>query len=173
MTDMEKHLITTATASSKADYPTIYTKQGLIEARNNYPEFRFCGESERQNRLYMELQYAAAMDGQDIPKESLIVITKEVAAMMMQGASCGLTYPEIRTAVRRGASGQYGDWYRINVRTVLGWLDAFIEENKATYRELEKQRDKDRILQAGDFYLEKVRRHAEEIAKKFQENADA
>ena len=146
--------------------PLIYTKRGLIEARENYPEFRYCPEAERSNRLYVEIQYAAVMDNQDIPKESLVVIAKEVAQAMIGTPASGLTYPEIHTAIRNGAAGHYGDWYRINVRTVLSWLDSFIEDNKATYRELARQRDNERRSQMGEFYLEKVRRQAEEMAKK-------
>lgn len=145
--------------------PLICTKRGLIEARERYPEFRHCPEAERSNRLYLDIQYAAVMDNQDIPRESLVVIAKEVGLAITGTPAAGLTYPEIHTAIRNGAAGHYGDWYRLNVRTVISWLDAFIEENKATYRELARERDRERLSNMGEFYLEKVRWHAEQMAK--------
>lgn len=146
--------------------PVINTKKGLALVRGSWPEFRDCPEAERSNRLYMEIQYAAMMDGQDIPRESLVVMAREVGASMMCGPASGLTYPEIRTAIRKGAAGEYGEWYRLNVRTVISWLNSFIEDNKATYRELAALRDKERLSGMGEFYLEKVRWHAEQMAKK-------
>lgn len=159
---METHLTTTKQDS----LPLIYTKRGLIEARENFPEFRHCPEADRSNRLYVDIQYAAVMDNQDIPKESLVIIAKEVGQAMIGTPAAGLTYPEIHTAIRNGAAGHYGDWYRINVRTILSWLDAFIEENKNTYREIQRMKDKERWGQMGDFYLEKVRYHAAQMAKR-------
>lgn len=157
---METHLTTT-----RQELPLIYTKRGLIEARENYPEFRHCPEGDRANRLYVDIQYAAVMDNQDIPKESLVVIAKEVAQAMIGTPAAGLTYPEIHTAIRNGAAGHYGDWYRINVRTVLSWLDGFIEENKSIYREIQKMKDKERWAQEGELYLEHVRQYQEEWIK--------
>ena len=164
---METHLTTTR----QETMPLIYTKRSLIAAREAYPEFRHCAEAERSNRLYVEIQYAAVMDNQDLPKESLVVIAKEVGLAMIGTPAAGLTYPEIHTAIRNGAAGHYGDWYRINVRTILSWLDAFIEENKATYRELARQKDKERLSNMGEFYLEKVRYNMEQVRKQREEEA--
>lgn len=158
---METHLTTTRQEA----IPIIYTKRALIEARENYPEFRYCPEADRANRLYVDIQYAAVMDNQDIPKESLVVIAKEVAQAMIGTPAAGLTYPEIHTAIRKGAAGQYGDWYRINVRTVLSWLDGFIEENKSIYREIQRMKDKERWAHEGELYLEHVRQYQEQILK--------
>ena len=162
MTDMDNKVV-----KAQGDaIPVINTKKGLTLVRGSWPEFRDCPEAERSNRLYMEIQYAAMMDGQDIPRESLVVMAREVGASMMCGPASGLTYPEIRTAIRKGAAGEYGEWYRLNVRTVMSWLNSFIEDNKATYRELAALRDRERLSGMGEFYLEKVRYHAEQMAKK-------
>jgi len=144
----------------------VVTKSDLMYVRNVYPEFRFCPEGERSNRLFLEIQYAAVMDGQDMTDKTLAIMAKEVGNAMMQGAACGLTYPEIRTAIRNGAAGQYGEWFRLNVRTILSWMDAFIEDNKATYREIQRKLEQDRQASMGEFYLEKVRHHAELMAKR-------
>lgn len=145
--------------------PIINTKRGLIAIRETYPEFRRCPEADRNNRLYVDIQYAAAMDGQDIPKESLVIMAKEVGLTIEGTPAACLTYPEIHTAIRNGAAGQYGDWYRLNVRTVVSWLNAFIEDNKNTYREIQRMKDKERIANSGDFYLEKVRHNMERVIR--------
>lgn len=153
------------TIQANKSVPIVNTKRELIAVREAYPEFRNCPEAERSNRLYVDIQYAAVMDGQDIPKESLVVIAKEVGAAMAGTRAAGLTYPEIHTAIRNGAAGLYGDWYRLNVRTVLSWLDSFIEENENTYREIQRMKDKERIANSGDFYLEKVRHNMERVIR--------
>ena len=169
--DMESNNTSLTTAGADI-IPTVNTKKGLMAVREAWPEFRNCNGAERSNRLYLEIQYAAMMDGQDIPKESLVIMAREVGVAMMDGPASGLTYPEIRTAIRRGAAGEYGDWYRLNVRTVMAWLNSFIEDNKATYREIQRMRDRERVASMGEWYLEKVRAHAEEMLRRRGDKSD-
>lgn len=82
------------------------------------------------------------------------------------------TLPEIKDAFKRGMMGDYGDYYGLTAESLFGFLRGYLvspkkrEATEIVRKSLRKDNDRGK----GEFYLEKVRRHAEMIANKMRIN---
>lgn len=76
------------------------------------------------------------------------------------------TFPEIKDAFKRGMMGDYGEYFGLTAESLYKFIkDYFMSEKKRKATEIVKKRLGGEESLKGELYLEKVRRHAEMIAK--------
>lgn len=76
------------------------------------------------------------------------------------------TLPEIKDAFKRGLMGDYGDYYGLTAESLYGFIKGyFMSEKKRKATEIVRQANQGVDLEKGEFFLEKVRFHAEQMAR--------
>lgn len=77
------------------------------------------------------------------------------------------TFPEIRDAFKRGLMGDYGEFFGLTAESLYGFLRGyFMSEKKRKATEIVRETLSPAEQPKGEFFLEKVRYHAEMMAKK-------
>lgn len=77
------------------------------------------------------------------------------------------TFPEIKDAFKRGMMGDYGEFFGLTAESLYGFIKGyFMSEKKRKATEIVRKTLSPPEQPKGEFYLEKVRRHAEEMAKR-------
>ena len=76
------------------------------------------------------------------------------------------TFPEIWDAFRRGLMGDYGEYFGLTAESLYGFIRGyFMSDKKRKATEIVRQTLKAQEQPKGEFFLEKVRLHAEQMAK--------
>ena len=77
------------------------------------------------------------------------------------------TFSEIKDAFKRGLMGDYGDYFGLTAESLYGFIRGyFMSEKKRTATKLVREALEGRKEPKGEFYLEKVRYHAAQMAKR-------
>ena len=77
------------------------------------------------------------------------------------------TFPEIKDAFKRGLMGDYGEFFGLTAESLYGFLRGyFMSEKKRKATEIVRKTLSPAEQPKGEFFLEKVRYHAEMMAKK-------
>ena len=77
------------------------------------------------------------------------------------------TFSEIKDAFKRGLMGDYGDYYGLTAESLYGFIRGyFMSEKKRKATEIVRKALSPDDSHKGEWYLEKVRAHAEEMAKR-------
>lgn len=77
------------------------------------------------------------------------------------------TFPEIKDAFKRGLMGDYGEFFGLTAESLYGFLRGyFMSEKKRKATEMVRKALSPAEQPKGEFFLEKVRYHAEMMAKK-------
>lgn len=76
------------------------------------------------------------------------------------------TFSEIKDAFKRGLMGDYGDYYGLTAESLYGFIRGyFMSEKKRTATRLVREALEGRKEPVGEYFLEKVRYHAEQMAR--------
>ena len=76
------------------------------------------------------------------------------------------TFPEIWDAFKGGLKGEYGEYFGLTAESLYGFIRGyFMGEKKRKATEIVRNARKGEERPKGEYYLEKVRLHAERIAK--------
>jgi len=77
------------------------------------------------------------------------------------------TFPEIKDAFKRGLMGDYGEFFGITAESLYGFIRGyFMSAKKRKATEIVRKALSPDDSHKGEFYLEKVRYHAEQMAKR-------
>lgn len=77
------------------------------------------------------------------------------------------TFSEIKDAFKRGLMGDYGEFFGLTAESLYGFIRGyFMSEKKRKATEIVRKALSPDDNHKGEFYLEKVRYHAEQMAKR-------
>ena len=76
------------------------------------------------------------------------------------------TLPEIKDAFKRGLMGDYGEYFGLTAESLYGFIRGyFMSAKKRKATEIVRKTLKEGEPEKGEYYLEKVRFHAEQMAR--------
>lgn len=120
--------------------------------RKTHPHYCDIPQNVRKGYLFKVIAYCNYIARQ--PKDETLWhfdVAEIDAQLSADPMKSHLTMAEISNAFRRGTLGRYGDFFRLDARTFLSFIDGFLSENTHAYLNMKKKKS-----EGASLYLERV-----------------
>lgn len=146
----------------------IVSVRSLLEIRRTSPRYKDTPADARQGWLLNQLAMCNTMNHTRLDPETLKVDTAALdAAIMKDPVISDFTAPEISFALFHGTMGEYGEYYGLTPRTVMGFFREYLKTDVkyCTTAEEKKAAQPER----GSWVLARMEYHRQQVEKEWQE----
>lgn len=165
---------TKAIALTSSSMPDIHDAESLAAVRLNkeVPHYKDLAQPKRIQWLKEQIMTLNMIRHQMVEDWQVEFDAKVLDEFIMDDCYAkDYCFPEIKDAFKRGLMGDYGEYYGLTAESLYGFLRGyFMSAKKRKATEIVRMTLKGEEEPKGEFYLEKVRQHAEMIAKQRRAN---
>lgn len=146
----------------------IVSVRSLLEIRRTSPRYKDTPADARQAWLLNQLAMCNTMNHTRLDPQTLKVDTAALDAVMMKDpVIADFTAPEISFALFHGTMGEYGEYYGLTPRTVMGFFREFLKTDVKYCATAEEK--KAAQPERGSWVLERMEHHRQQVEREWRE----